>query len=171
VIDKVYLPALFFDRDGVINIDTGYVYQREIFVWVDGAIDAIRVAKKAGYLVFVVTNQSGVARGYFTEQHVKDLHEWMNQTLRQHGTLIDQFYYCPHHPDGILYEYAISCNCRKPLPGMILRAVTEWQVDTGRSFLVGDKESDMEAAVNAGIRGLLFRGSDLYSFIVDNLRA
>ncbi|BBB91610.1 MAG TPA: HAD family hydrolase [Methylomusa anaerophila] len=158
-------PAVFFDRDGVLNIDHGYVHRREDFAWMPGAIEAVKWCKDNGWLVFVITNQSGVARGFYTEQHVRDLHACMNRELKQHGTAIDAFYYCPHHISGVVEEYCVSCNCRKPGPGMIQQAIEEWPVDAGRSILIGDKASDVAAAQAAGIQGYLFPGGNLLKFV------
>jgi len=158
-------PAVFLDRDGVLNVDKGYLYRREDFEWMPGAIAAVKRLNGMGYLVFVVTNQSGVARGYYRENDVTALHAWMNGQLGLHGARIDKFYYCPHHTEGSVPEYATACECRKPLPGLILAAFAEWDVDRARSFLVGDKDSDLAAAAAAGIRGYKFAGGDLDEFI------
>ncbi|WP_346353551.1 HAD family hydrolase [Azotosporobacter soli] len=158
-------PAVFFDRDGVLNVDKGYLYQPDELVWIAGAREAIRYFNEHDYRVFVVTNQSGVARGYYTECDVQSLHEFMNEELQKIGAHIDAFYYCPHHPKAKLDVYRLDCECRKPLPGMIRRALGEWPVELQASLLVGDKVSDVEAAQAAGIKGLLFEGSDLYEFL------
>ena len=154
-------PAAFFDRDGVLNHDTGYVSRPEHFHWREGAIAAIRELNQSGYLVFVVTNQAGVAHGYFDEPAVRALHHWMADNLSRQNAHIDAFYYCPHHPEGRRTEYAIACECRKPKPGLLLAALRDWQVDAKSSFLIGDKDSDVAAANAAGIRALLWRGGDL----------
>lgn len=150
-------PAVFFDRDGVINVDKGYVFRKEDFEWMPGVIDKIKDYNDKGFYVFIVTNQSGVARGYYGEEDVRALHRWMNEELAGYGAHIDAFYYCPHHPDYGDTDYRMKCSCRKPQPGLILRAFSQWDVDKGNSFLIGDKESDIEAARAAGIRGVLFR--------------
>lgn len=156
--------AIFLDRDGVINIDQGYVHKKQNFRWVEGAIDAIRRFNELGYLVLVVTNQGGIARAFYPEQDVLDLHVWLQNELKQQGAHIDRFYYCPHHVDGVLPEHSYVCDCRKPKPGMILAAAKEWQVDLSQSFLIGDKPSDMSAADNAGVKGYLFKGGNLFEF-------
>ena len=153
--------ALFFDRDGTLNIDTHYLHDPADFVWVEGAVDAIRWANERGYLVIVVTNQSGIARGYYDEADVHRLHDWMNAELAVHGARIDAFYYCPHHTDGSVPAYTKSCDCRKPAPGMLLRAIAEHDIDPAGSFLFGDAESDVAAAANAGIRGVRYTGGSL----------
>lgn len=158
-------PAVFFDRDGVLNQDHGYVHRPEDFDWVDGAIQSIKLFNDNGWLVFVVTNQAGVARGYYDESQVHSLHAWIQDELRQHGAHIDAFYYCPHHPEGTVSALTKTCTCRKPEPGMLLAALQEWPVDTDRSILIGDKESDIEAAKQAGITGILFTGTGLYEIV------
>ena len=149
-------PAAFFDRDGVLNEDKDYVSLPGQVTWIDGAKDAIRKLNDEGHYVFVVTNQSGVARGYFDTNRVQALHAWMQQELREAGAHIDAFYFCPHHPD-----FTGPCDCRKPHPGMILQAMKEWPILKERSFLIGDKRRDVEAAERAGIRGVLFHGGSL----------
>ncbi|MFZ5649808.1 MAG: D-glycero-alpha-D-manno-heptose-1,7-bisphosphate 7-phosphatase [Bacillota bacterium] len=162
---KALRPAVFLDRDGVLNVDTGYVFRREDFVWVAGAKEAVRLLNEMGYFVFVVTNQSGIARGYYTEADVAFLHRWVNRELNACGARVDAFYYCPHHPEAAVELYRKACSCRKPAPGLILRALKEWPVDRGRSFLIGDKRRDLEAAAGAGLPGYLFEGPDLYEFV------
>jgi D,D-heptose 1,7-bisphosphate phosphatase len=157
-------PAAFLDRDGVLNIDSGYVHQPEQFRWVEGAESAVKALNDRGYLVVVVTNQAGVARGYYAEADVHRLHRWINDALRPQGAHIDAFYHCPHHPEGTA-AYAGTCDCRKPAPGMLLRAMREWPIRRDGSFLIGDKESDLEAARRAGVPGHLFPGGDLLAFL------
>ncbi len=158
-------PAVFFDRDGVLNIDKGYVYRPEDFVWMPGAKAAIAWLNRNGYYVFVITNQSGVARGYYTEEDVKKLHDHMNDELAREGAHIDEFFYCPHHEEAAIEAYRKKCDCRKPQPGLIRQAMAKWTVDKESSFVVGDKPSDIEAATAAGVPGFLFDGTDLYSFL------
>jgi D-glycero-D-manno-heptose 1,7-bisphosphate phosphatase len=158
-------PAVFFDRDGVLNVDHGYTYRQEDFEWMPGAIETIKYFNEAGYLVFVVTNQSGVARGFYSEADVEKLHRFMQAELGRHGAHIDAFYYCPHHAEGKLEQYRKDCPCRKPLPGMILQAFAKWPVDRERSFLIGDKQSDMLAAEAAKMAGYRFPGGDLLDFV------
>ena len=148
-------PALFLDRDGVLIEDKGYVFRPEDVVWLAGAGDALRLAHQAGYQVVIVSNQSGVARGLYTEADVETLHRWMNEQLEG---AIDAFYYCPHGPDS-------TCDCRKPKPGLLLRAIEEMDLDPARSLAVGDKLRDVEAAQAAGVRGILFPGGDLAEFL------
>ena len=158
-------PAVFLDRDGVLNHDSGYVHRPEDFRWITGAKAAVKALNEAGYLVFVVTNQSGVARGFFGEADVQALHRWMNDELRRIGAHVDAFYYCPHHPDGVVKALAVACSHRKPGPGMILRALAEWPVRKEGSAIIGDQPSDLEAGRAAGIAGHLFPGGDLERFV------
>ena len=159
-------PALFLDRDGVLNEDHGYVHAWKDFGWVPGAVEAVAAFNRAGWLVLVVTNQSGIGRGYYTEADMHALHGRMCEDLTAHGARIDAFYHCPQHPDAALEAYRHpDPPDRKPNPGMILRALAEWPVDRERSVLVGDKPHDVEAAARAGVRGLLFPGGDLWEFL------
>ena len=153
--------AIFFDRDGTLNVDVHYLHDPADFVWIEGAIDAIRWANEHRYLVIVVTNQSGIARGYYDEAAVHRLHDWMNEQLAAHGAHIDAFYYCPHHIEGKIPVYTKSCDCRKPAPGMLLKAIAEHNIDPAASFLFGDAESDVVAAENAGVRGVRYEGESL----------
>lgn len=162
--DRIKKPAVFLDRDGVLNVDKGHVHLPEDFVWTDGAIDAVKYLNDRGYLLIVVTNQGGVARGYYTEQKVIELHNWMNEELSFTGAHIDAFYHCPHHPQGE-GPHGIPCGCRKPAPGLFLQAMKEWPVDKRKSIAIGDKETDLEAARKAGIKGVLFSGENLLKAI------
>ncbi|MBK1668152.1 hypothetical protein CKO28_08895 [Rhodovibrio sodomensis] len=157
--------ALFLDRDGVLNRDLGYVGSRGRLVLIDGAVAAVRRANAAGYRVFVVTNQSGVARGYFTEDDVAALHAWMRARFQEEGARIDGFRYCPHHPDGVVPAYAQRCACRKPAPGLLRGLIEQYGIDPARSLLVGDSERDRAAARAVGIPAHLFNGGDLDAFL------
>ena len=160
-------PAVFFDRDGVLNEDFGYVYKPKDFKWIPGAIETIKYLKDKGYAIFVITNQSGVARGYYTEDDVKTLHNWINDELFQkHDVQIDSFYYCPHHPTEGFSPYKTTCKCRKPEPGLINRALFEFNIVRENSYFIGDKDTDMEAAAGAGIRGYKFKSDNLFDFMV-----
>ena len=144
-------PAIFLDRDGVINVDTGYVYQVDDFVFIEGVIEALLKLKQKGYLLVVVTNQSGIARGYFTEEQFMNLTEWIDWSLADRGIDLDGIYFCPHHPSEGDDHYRKSCACRKPGPEMILDAAKHLKIDLPASYMVGDKPSDMKAAINAGV--------------------
>lgn len=158
-------PAIFFDRDGVINTDIGYAYLPEHIKWVDGAMDAIKLANQRGYLVFVATNQSGVARGMYTESDVHHLHAWMQKECLEHGAVIHSFAFCPHHATEGQGGYKVECNCRKPGPGMLLSLAKANEIDMSRSMMIGDKDSDMQAAKAAGIAGHLYKGGNLKQFL------
>ncbi len=159
------IPAAFFDRDGVLNVDKNYLYKIEDFEWMPGAIDSIEHLKEIGYLVVVVTNQSGIAQGFYTEQDVERLHNWIHRKLLQRNTRIDAFYYCPHHPEAALKKYRLDCDCRKPKAGLIRKAIIELNIDIEKSFLIGDKERDIIASNSAGIKGYLFDSVDLFSLV------
>ena len=157
--------AIFFDRDGTLNVDVDYLHDPADFVWIEGAVDAVRWANAHGWLVIVVTNQSGVARGYYDEESVCRLHDWMNTELGRHGAHIDAFYYCPHHAEGSVPAYAKVCDCRKPAPGMLLRAIAEHDIDPAASFLFGDSARDITAAERAGVRGVRYAGGNLLACV------
>lgn len=164
--DAASRPALFLDRDGVLNEDRGYVHRWDDFTWISGARETIAAFNAAGWIVIVVTNQSGIGRGYYSEDDMQALHARMNHELGEAGARVDAIYFCPEHPDAPLERYRHpDPPGRKPNPGMILQALSEWPIDRERSLLIGDKPSDVEAATRAGIRGLLFEGGDLREFL------
>ena len=159
-------PALFLDRDGVLNEDRGFVHRWEDFRWIAGAKDAVAAFNRAGWLVIVVTNQSGVGRGYYSEADMHALHARMREDLAAAGGHIDAFYHAPQHPEAPVEAYRHpDPPLRKPNPGMILQALAEWPIDREASLLIGDKPSDLEAAERAGIRAVLFEGGDLEQFL------
>ncbi|WP_159288996.1 HAD-IIIA family hydrolase [Methylosinus sporium] len=157
-------PAVFFDRDGVLNHDAGYCHRVDALEWTRGAVETIRLVNEAGALAIVVSNQAGVAHGLFCEADIDRFHAEMSTQLAAAGAHIDAFYFCPYHPDAAVAEWRHPDHPdRKPNPGMIRRALAEWPIDMNSSLLIGDKASDMEAARRAGIRGILFQGGDLYA--------
>ncbi|MBR1092716.1 HAD family hydrolase [Bradyrhizobium manausense] len=163
-------PAVFFDRDGVLNHDAGYLFEASKFKWIDGAREAVRLVNEAGYFAFVVTNQSGVARGLYEESDVQALHRWMAGELAAVGAHIDAFEYCPDHPEAPLERYRRDSHRRKPRPGMITDLMQRFPIAADRSFLIGDQERDLEAARAAGIRGLLFQAGNLATFVREALQ-
>lgn len=155
--------TIFFDRDGVLNVDTGYLFRIEDFEWIAGAPEAIAWAAGRGYRTIVVTNQSGIARGYYTEDDMNHLHRWMNEDLqRRTGCSIDAFYHSPFHPDASIpaYKHADHPD-RKPNPGMVLRAIQDFSLAPEACLMIGDKQSDMEAARRSNVAGVLFQGGNL----------
>ncbi len=144
--------AIFIDRDGVLNVDKGYISQIDDFEFIDGVIDALQTFKEKGYLLVLITNQSGIARGYFTEEQFHRLTEWMDWSLADRGVNLDGIYYCPHHAEQGSGKYKVECDCRKPKPGMLLEAIEELNIDVAESILVGDKISDIQAGIAAGVK-------------------
>nr|WP_249200109.1 HAD-IIIA family hydrolase [Gluconobacter sp. Dm-62] len=147
-------PAVFLDRDGVINRDFGWVGTRERFEWEAGAREAIARITESGYHVFIVTNQSGVARGFYSEDDLLQLMDWVIDVIRDDGGTVDDWRYCPMHPDAKIEQYRGSSINRKPAPGMIVDLLQRWELDPARCVLFGDQPSDMQAARAAGVRGV-----------------
>ena len=150
--------AVFLDRDGVINRDLGYVHRIADFEFLPGAPEAMRRFMDAGYQLVVVTNQSGIARGYFSETQYQALTSHMRASLEGYGVTVAGVYHCPHHPEALRPEFRLRCDCRKPQAGMILQAASDLDIDLGRSILVGDKVSDIEAGRRAGVRSCYLIG-------------
>jgi len=154
--------ALFLDRDGIINVDRNYVYRREDFVWCDGIFELGETALRLGYSLFVVTNQSGIGRGLYTEEDFITLTDWMCEEMALRSAPVQRVYHCPYHPEARLARYRAVHPWRKPAPGMILQARDDFDLDLGRSILVGDRISDMQAAVSAGVGArILVRHGDM----------
>lgn len=141
-------PAVFLDRDGTINVEKEYLYRIEDWEWIPGAIEAIKRINQMGYLAIVVTNQAGVARGYYGESDVVALHRKVDEMLANEGAWIDGYYYCAHHKE---YGEIRDCLCRKPSPGMLFEAKRDFDIDLKKSYMIGDKAIDMQAALNAGV--------------------
>ncbi|SDR81684.1 HAD-IIIA family hydrolase [Bradyrhizobium canariense] len=167
--ERLRRPAVFFDRDGVLNHDSGYIFEASKLRWIDGAREAVKAVNDAGYFAFVVTNQSGVARGFYQESHVQALHRWMADEMAVIGAHIDAFEYCPDHPEGTVERYRRVSDRRKPAPGMITDLLGRFAVDTDGSILIGDKAHDLEAARAAGLQGHLFAGGNLEAFVKQHL--
>jgi D-glycero-D-manno-heptose 1,7-bisphosphate phosphatase len=150
-------PAIFLDRDGTLIEERGYLNRLDLiepFPWTSGALRRLR---DAGYALVLVTNQAGVARGYFDEAFVQEAHRHLAALLADDGVVLDGYYYCPHHPEGTVAPYGRVCSCRKPATGMVEQAARDLSLDVGRSFVIGDKWIDVELATNAGARGILVR--------------
>ena len=162
-------PAVFFDRDGTINADMGYTYRLDDLLFLPGAIAAVKRVNNQGWYAFLVTNQSGVARGLFAETDVQAFHGLMQDRLRAAGAHFDDIRYCPHHPDGKVEAYARACDCRKPKAGMILDLMRSWPVIRADSFVVGDSDSDMQAAQAAGLRAVRYEGGNLDALLAAHL--
>lgn len=152
--------AAFLDRDGVINVDHGYVFRREEFRFVPGTLAACAQLHRLGFVLVVVTNQSGIGRGLYGEDDYRRLTDWMRGEFAAAGAPLAGVYHCPHHPQALRPEYRRSCDCRKPAPGMLLAAARELALDLGRSVLFGDKDSDIEAAAAAGVPQRVLLGTD-----------
>ena len=148
--------AVFLDRDGVINEDAGYVYSPECFRFLEGIFEFCRTAQELGYLLIIITNQAGIARGYYSEEDFQRLNVWMLDEFMKKGVDIAEVYYCPYHPEHGVGQYKLDSNDRKPNPGMIFKARADFDIDLHNSILIGDKESDIEAGRRAGVGKLVF---------------
>ncbi len=143
--------ALFLDRDGVINVNHGYVCTTDKFDLIEGIVGVVKQASRLGYKVIVVTNQSGIGRGYYSESDFHKLSDWMTSLFAEKQAKIDHIYYCPHHPKDAIAPYNRTCECRKPKPGMAFKAISDFSIDPQKSVMIGDKLSDIEFACNANI--------------------
>lgn len=148
--------ALFLDRDGVVNVDHGYVYQPKDIEFVPGVFELCKRFRAQGYLIIIVTNQSGIGRGFYTEDDFLTLTNWMTDQFKQQQCLIDDVYFCPHHAVSGIGKYKLDCECRKPKPGMFVQAAREHDIDFTQSVMIGDKPSDIEAANSVGITRTFF---------------
>ena len=168
------IKVAFLDRDGVINKDIGYLSNYEQFEYIEGAIDAMKILEKEGYRIIIITNQSGIARGFYSENDFFELTEDINKDLILMGAHIDATYFCPHHPQKGKGKYKIECNCRKPKSGMFESALNDWKLNIKNCIAIGDKPRDIKAAESLGIKSFLFNsyGQDLkilYKKELDNL--
>ena len=164
--------AVFFDRDGVINEDYGYVGSIEQFEFIDGVFSALNELKKQGFLLILVTNQSGIARGMYTESDFCRVTSYMQQVLRLHGCGFNGVYYCPHHPEAQIPAYRVDCDCRKPKAGLFFQAEKDFNIDLTQSIVIGDSERDTKAGEVAGCKTLLFlqtNKSNALSYQIKNL--
>ncbi len=162
--------AVFLDRDGVINEDFGYVHKLENFYIYPEVFPALRKLQDAGYKLLIVTNQSGIAVGYYTEEDFLNLTKHMLDVFKKEGIHIDKVYYCPHHPEGVIPKLSIKCDCRKPESGMIKQGIEEFNIDPSASFLIGDKENDIKAAHKEGLKAALVKTGQGMKYI-DNTEA
>ena len=155
--------ALFLDRDGVINVDYGHVHEVKRFHFIDGIFELCKLFQKNQFLIIIITNQAGIGKGKYTEQDFLNLNEWMINQFRLNGIVISKTYYCPHTPEE-------NCLCRKPNPGMFLEAIKEFDIDTDKSVLIGDKESDILAGKKAGIKVNILFNIDSHKQIIESLK-
>lgn len=153
--------AVFLDRDGVLVRDVHHLVMPEQLELLPGVPEALRRLRGAGWRLIVVTNQSVVARGWISEEELQGIHRVLQDQLDSHGAALDALYYCPHHPSGAVPAYRLACQCRKPAPGLLLRAAREWAIDLRASVVVGDALSDVEAGRRAGTRTVLIRSSEI----------
>ena len=158
----ILTPAIFLDRDNTLTIDEGYNSEIEKFQWVNGAANALNAFQKAGIPVFIVTNQGGIGRGLFSVDDMHLFHQYLRKMARLVGGVIQDIAYCPHHPLAVNDALKTPCRCRKPEPGLLFDLADKWQIDLGRSVMVGDRDSDVEAGQRAGCHSYLFDGDDLH---------
>ncbi|GLR08782.1 D-glycero-beta-D-manno-heptose-1,7-bisphosphate 7-phosphatase [Mixta theicola] len=172
------VPAIFLDRDGTVNVDHGYVHEIDDFQFIDGVIEAMQELKKMGYALVLVTNQSGIARGIFSEDQFMQLTEWMDWSLADREVDLDGIYYCPHHSEASVESYRQQCDCRKPQPGMLLSAMKQLNIDMAASYMVGDKIDDMQAGKAAGVgtnvlvrsgKPVTAEGEKMADWVIDSL--
>lgn len=154
---RVKKPAVFIDRDGTINEQMGYINHIDRFVLLPGTAEAIRTLNKLDFLAIVISNQSGVARGYFPLDLVEKIHAHLRELLQKEGAVIDGIYFCPHHERGVVPEYSIACSCRKPRIGLIEKACKDFDIDMVRSYVVGDRCLDIDMAHRSNLKGILVR--------------
>lgn len=159
--------AVFLDRDGTINVEKHYLHKIEDFEFLPGVIDGLKMLQDAGFLLVIITNQSGIGRGYYTEEDFHTLNDWMLQTLKNNSVNIAKVYYCPHLPDAKVESYRKDCECRKPKLGMYEQAVRDWDIDIDESFVIGDKIRDCAICENSGCRGFLVQNNENTKIIED----
>lgn len=163
--------AIFLDRDGTINVDKDYMYKTEDFEFVEGVIEGLQILSKLGYIFIVVTNQAGIARGYYTEEDLEKLNDFMKAKFLDYGVKIEKCYFCPHHYEKGIGKYKIDCDCRKPKPKMLLDGIKEFSIDPTKSYMIGDKLSDIDAGINAGVKSIMVgTGKEITEEIKENLK-
>lgn len=162
--------AILLDRDGVLNVNHGYVCEQERFEWTPDAREAIRWINDSGFLAIIVTNQAGIGRGYYSESQFHSFMAWIQSKLMEAGAHFDAYYFCPHHPSEAKPPFNVQCECRKPNPGMLLQAVADWDIDVSRAVMLGDKESDCMAAERANIKSVRYHGGSLLAAVHDAAR-
>jgi D-glycero-D-manno-heptose 1,7-bisphosphate phosphatase len=162
--------AVFIDRDGTLIKDVPYNANPVLIEFLPGAIEALTALKKNKFLLILISNQSGIARGFFTIEQLNQMHEVMQQTLRNFNVQLDDIYYCPHHPEGKIKEYATQCECRKPKPGLILQAAKKYNIDLNNSWMVGDILNDVEAGNAAGCKTILLDNGNETEWILNEKR-
>ena len=162
--------AIFLDRDGTINVEKHYLYKISDFEFLPGVVDALRKLQRAGYLLIIVTNQSGIGRGYYTESDFQKLNDWMVSTLKEQGVTIADVYYCPHLPDAQVEEYRKECNCRKPKLGMYQQAILDYNIQIGQSYAIGDKIRDCAICESSPCKGFLI-GKNEKPEVIANVKA
>ncbi len=165
---RLSCKLVLFDRDGTLNVDRGYVWKSEDFDWLPDSREAIRWLNDRGIKVGIFTNQSGVARGFYSEADVDALHDWMRDELAKSGAHIDHFDFCPHHPEG-LAPYDEPCDCRKPAPGMVRAALQIFDVNPEDALVVGDKDRDLEAGAAVGVRGVRYESGSVLDLVRESI--
>lgn len=156
--------AVFLDRDGTINVEKGYLYRIKDFEYINGVVEALHLLQKMGYTLVIITNQSGIARGYYAEETFLSLTRWMVSDLQQKGIPVAGVYYCPHHPDGGVKKYAVACECRKPGTKLFWQAQEDLQVDMEHSYAIGDKMRDIAICWESGVQGIVLDEEESVSF-------
>ncbi len=152
--------AIFLDRDGTINVDYGYVYKKEDFAFLPGVIESLKQLEQMGFILVIITNQSGIARGYYTEEAYQDLNMWLIDTLKREGVTIASSFYCPHHPDAKVEKYRVTCDCRKPGTLMYKKACELLDIDLSQSYAIGDKERDTAFCKESTVKGIVLYQSE-----------
>jgi D-glycero-D-manno-heptose 1,7-bisphosphate phosphatase len=162
--------AIFLDRDGTINVDKHYLHKIEDFEFIPGTLEGLKLLYDAGYMLILITNQSGIGRGYFTEDEYKVLEAWLEERLQKNGSPLTASYYCPHLPDAKIEKYRLDCECRKPKLGMYERAIKDWNIDVGNSYAIGDRLRDCSICEKTDCQGFLV-GSTEDKEVIDKVKA